>query len=225
MEYKIEKYVRSRTDEELLNDLKRVADANSGKVTQKLYREYRKTVDSSLADGTTICKQIGWSTAVALIGVETSKYQNNKKITEEELLNEILRLWTELGRQPTTTDIKNGLCKYSRNRFSIFGGWGGALTKFIEWVNNEGLVSSPDVKFESKNKGRLTSRDINLRLRFKVMQRDNFKCQMCGVAPSNDPTIKLHVDHCTPWAKGGETEIDNLQTLCQNCNLGKSDLT
>ena len=26
------------------------------------------------------------------------------------------------------------------------------------------------------------------------------------------------------WAKGGETALENLQTLCSVCNIGKSDL-
>ena len=222
MSYKIEKYVRIRTDDELLNDLKRVADANDGRVTQKLYREYRKTVDSSIAEESTICRQIGWNNALVSIGVKLGKSQDNKKITEESLFNEILRLWTELGRQPTTTDLKNRLSEYPRERFSArFGSWGNALNAFIDWANSEGFLK-PDNAVESDS-SRRTSRDVNLRLRFKVMQRDNFKCCICGSAPANDPAVKLCIDHITPWAKGGETELDNLQTLCQNCNLGKSD--
>ena len=66
-------------------------------------------------------------------------------------------------------------------------------------------------------------RDVNLRLRFLVMKRDNFKCCACGASPATDPRVVLHVDHVVPWAKGGRTEMDNLQTLCANCNQGKSD--
>jgi 5-methylcytosine-specific restriction endonuclease McrA len=33
--------------------------------------------------------------------------------------------------------------------------------------------------------------------------------------------VELHVDHVTPWSKGGETTLANLQTLCNKCNLGK----
>ncbi|HIY39301.1 MAG TPA: HNH endonuclease, partial [Candidatus Agathobaculum merdigallinarum] len=73
-------------------------------------------------------------------------------------------------------------------------------------------------------KSRKTRRDINLRLRFRVMQRDNFKCCICGASPANDPTVVLHIDHIMPWSKGGETIMENLQTLCSKCNLGKSNL-
>ncbi len=45
------------------------------------------------------------------------------------------------------------------------------------------------------------------------------KCQICGRS-AKDGAI-LHIDHIIPISKGGRTEIDNLRTLCQSCNLGK----
>lgn len=69
-----------------------------------------------------------------------------------------------------------------------------------------------------------TTRSISQRLRYKVLSRDNFKCCACGASPAKDPSVELHVDHIVPWSKGGETTIDNLQTLCSKCNLGKSNL-
>lgn len=56
-------------------------------------------------------------------------------------------------------------------------------------------------------------------LRYDVLRRDNFKCVICG-RTSQDGAF-LHVDHILPIARGGETKLDNLQTLCENCNLGK----
>lgn len=72
--------------------------------------------------------------------------------------------------------------------------------------------------------GHHTTRSISQRLRYKVLSRDNFKCCACGASPAKDPSVELHVDHIIPWSKGGETTIDNLQTLCSKCNLGKSNL-
>ena len=57
------------------------------------------------------------------------------------------------------------------------------------------------------------------------MKRDNFKCCMCGRSPSTTIGLELHIDHIIPWSMGGETVIDNLQTLCSDCNLGKSNLS
>jgi len=56
-------------------------------------------------------------------------------------------------------------------------------------------------------------------LRFQVLKRDNFRCRYCG-RDVNDG-IKLHVDHIKPVAKGGKTEMDNLITSCEDCNMGK----
>lgn len=56
------------------------------------------------------------------------------------------------------------------------------------------------------------------------MRRDDFKCRICGRSPAVHPGTVLHVDHVHPWSKGGETVMANLQTLCDQCNIGKSDL-
>jgi 5-methylcytosine-specific restriction endonuclease McrA len=65
------------------------------------------------------------------------------------------------------------------------------------------------------------SRDaIPAQLRFKVLQRDGFRCAYCGRS-ARDGTV-LHIDHVVPVAAGGETTEDNLLTACSSCNLGKS---
>ena len=48
--------------------------------------------------------------------------------------------------------------------------------------------------------------------------------KVSGVSPAKDKNVELHVDHIKPWSKGGETILENLQTLCQKCNLGKSNI-
>lgn len=59
-------------------------------------------------------------------------------------------------------------------------------------------------------------------LREQVLIRDNYTCQLCGNSRENEPNLLLEVDHIVPIAKGGLTEIDNLQTLCWKCNRSKS---
>lgn len=53
-------------------------------------------------------------------------------------------------------------------------------------------------------------------------QRQNFRCALCGVPLG--VIAQPHVDHVVPVARGGNSELDNLQLLCRRCNLGKSDL-
>ncbi len=64
---------------------------------------------------------------------------------------------------------------------------------------------------------------MNDSIRYNVLKRDNYTCQICG-ATSKDGA-KLHVDHIIPISKGGKTVMSNLQTLCERCNLGKSNKT
>ncbi|OGL29634.1 hypothetical protein A3E76_06285 [Candidatus Saccharibacteria bacterium RIFCSPHIGHO2_12_FULL_44_22] len=70
---------------------------------------------------------------------------------------------------------------------------------------------------------KVKTRTIPLSLRVKVLSRDKFRCVFCGKSPAIDVGTILHIDHIKPFSKGGENTLDNLQTLCQDCNLGKSD--
>lgn len=56
-------------------------------------------------------------------------------------------------------------------------------------------------------------------LRWRVLDRDGFKCRHCGKGA--DDGVKLHVDHVLPVALGGATQWENLQSLCAECNMGK----
>ena len=81
-------------------------------------------------------------------------------------------------------------------------------------------IASPKKTDEDTHR---TKRNIPVTLRYQIMKRDNFKCVLCGASPAKDPSVELHIDHIIPWSKGGESTIENLQTLCSKCNLGKSD--
>lgn len=58
-------------------------------------------------------------------------------------------------------------------------------------------------------------------MRMNILRRDNFRCRMCGSSAADG--ISLHVDHIVPVSRGGLTLSENLQVLCNSCNLGKSN--
>lgn len=69
---------------------------------------------------------------------------------------------------------------------------------------------------------------INLKLRQKILERDEYTCQLCGHR-GNEPyadgdIVRLEVDHINPLKQGGKTVEENLWTLCSRCNAGKKSL-
>lgn len=67
------------------------------------------------------------------------------KVSQIECLEEIERLWISFGRQPTTTDIKNGASRYSLHVFERrFGTWRKALEFFVSYMKGEQEVEMLD---------------------------------------------------------------------------------
>lgn len=66
---------------------------------------------------------------------------------------------------------------------------------------------------------------MTAKVRERILARDNYTCQICGLSRKDEPHLALHVDHIVPVSKGGKTIDSNLQCLCWQCNLKKSDKT
>ena len=74
----------------------------------------------------------------------------------------------------------------------------------------------------NKIKSKRRKTNVPRGLRHEVFKRDNYACVECG-ASKEEGTV-LHIDHIIPVSKGGSDELSNLQTLCADCNLNKSDV-
>lgn len=63
------------------------------------------------------------------------------------------------------------------------------------------------------------------KLRAKVLNNKGFKCCWCNRNP-RDHGVVLHVDHIKPKSKYPELALEesNLQVLCEDCNVGKSNI-
>lgn len=89
-------------------------------------------------------------------------------------------------------------------------------------LNNFIILKNCNILCVNKNQQPKKSRRTNMSksIRHEVFKRDNYKCVECGV---NKDETSLHIDHILPVSQGGSDELDNLQTLCQDCNLAKSN--
>jgi 5-methylcytosine-specific restriction endonuclease McrA len=218
MQFELSHDRRNITNEDILKDLQRVARERPEQgLKQRTYKGFGKY------GVTTVIRRFGsWSAAVEKAGLEKSVERN---IPDQRLFTAIYDLWVKLGRQPSYSEVQRPNCRYSAKPYEQrFGSWRKALEAFVEYVNSEEMAApAPKATGSQSLQRRSTSRSINLRLRFKVLQRDHFRCCACGASPSVTPGVQLEVDHIVPWSRDGETVIDNLQTLCFACNQGKTN--
>jgi len=54
-----------------------------------------------------------------------------------------------------------------------------------------------------------------------LILRQNYTCQICSLHDDGNSTGTLQADHKIPLARGGGHSIENWQTLCHVCNVGK----
>ena len=256
--FELKTFHRNIPDEDLLKDMKRVADfLGKTYVNREDYSKHGQFTDSTIRN-----RFNGWVNACLKAKLSLVPHgSTQRKKSNEELLADLNRVANILMKDTVSQNeyLEHGFffVDIFRRRF---GSWNDALisaglkkssSKSVINKNFVDSISSPkniskqsDKLMDSKvvdehklksskekittendlNKRRKTNRQPNLRLRFLVLSRDNFKCCACGASPAKDPSVELHIDHIKPWIKGGETIIENLQTLCKNCNLGKSDI-
>jgi hypothetical protein len=227
MEFKLNLKNIPISNEEIINDLKQVAlFLKQNTVTMEEYDIHGKFNSSTIQR-----RFRSWFKAMELTGLENAR--SGFDIDDKLLLANIADVWIKLGKQPSSKDMKRPLSNYGTSTYSRhFGTWNNALIQFIKTVqkNNDDTVlevvpQSINEKSESlENKNTKESRTISLRLRFSVFLRDGFRCQSCGKSPVTHPGIELHCDHIIPWSKDGKTNLNNLRTLCSDCNLGKGNM-
>lgn len=80
------------------------------------------------------------------------------------------------------------------------------------------FVSKKDLDLPARS---VRSSTIKPQTRFRILARDGMRCVACG--RSADDGVILHVDHIIPVQHEGDDDEENLITLCEECNLGKSD--
>ena len=209
-----------------------------------------------------------WENAIKEAGFTSGKIH---AYSDDDLFDEMQRLWEQLGEQPTFDQMKV-MGKISPNTYhKRFGSWTKAIHAFCDNRSNEveiadeekpkskGLVAKVSSGKDNMTKAirpkstkseniigrilemppmpsisphrisshkaivvRQTGRQVPPRLRFNVFQRDQFTCRACGRSPK-EHGVTIEADHIIAYANGGETTFENLQTLCRDCNVGKSN--
>ncbi|MFH1236599.1 MAG: HNH endonuclease, partial [Parcubacteria group bacterium] len=226
------------SDRALLEELEKVAKVFN--YTEFSRNKYNKIANIS---SSTIERHLGsWSSALKKL----KEYLRSKGIvlsphlhrgftySKKMLFDEMERIWQKVGQRPSRDEWLMANAKISSHTYERrFGGWTNACLKFIEYKMGRSIDetdfnnNTETKKFSVKNKGKdyeiRGSRNISTSIRLRVIERDKFRCVFCGKSPATDLGTKLHIDHIQPFSRGGKSVLGNLQTLCNECNLGKSD--
>jgi ATP adenylyltransferase len=72
-----------------------------------------------------------------------------------------------------------------------------------------------DAVWEHRKRGH---RPISGSVRYEVLSRAKFKCELCGISADEK---NIEVDHIFPKSLGGKDDLSNYQALCYSCNAAK----
>lgn len=202
------------TDDDIINDLLYVKNEILKKdtITSREYFQYGKYGSKAVKNhfGT-------WNNLLDKLNIQINRLDIH--LSKEEIFLIIEELWLKLQRQPYLREFETMTNHTKKIIISNFGKWSICLQEFVKWENNK---NSSNRLFDNIIKHK-TPREPSISLRYDVLKKDGYKCVLCGKSPATNQGVELHIDHIIPYSLGGETVIDNLQTLCSSCNLGKSN--
>jgi len=166
----------------------------------------------------TIIERFGsWKKALALIGITGGRA---RKYSPEQLVANLENIWKKLGYPPGKRQIANHGEKISERPYDNHWGSVRAACEALAAFHGGKITKE---RLLTGNAEKPTRKTIPLKDRWAVLKRDNYRCTKCGRSPSSDHNVELEVDHDTPVARHGGNDIDNLRTLCWECNQGKKD--
>lgn len=112
-------------------------------------------------------------------------------------------------------DIAEGTTPMFTSHFNNFKTWMATIGEYEHEVieQDETMPQLPELD---------SYKFVRAGLWYQVLMKDNWTCCSCKRS-AKEHGIVLHVDHKLPRSLGGKDELQNLQTLCLKCNLGKSN--
>jgi hypothetical protein len=211
---------RVTSREDMIAELRRVANELG---TNSLTRDDFNRLSATLADKAIRSRFGSWGEGLKAAGLELTPL--GRRHSQDDYFENLLAVWTHYGRAPHYAEMDQPPSAITGGAYvHKWGTWSKARLAFLEAVNGpegadqtgtEGPVRTPAI-------GRAPlPTALSVGLRYRVFRRDRFRCVLCGASPATDLRCVLHADHIMPVTRGGLSTLENLRTLCQDCNLGK----
>ena len=163
-----------------------------------------------------------FSSQTAWVGYTESKPRREIRKASLVHADRMLMAWKELG--------KSGMVIGNPEDMALFLAFGGNAV--VEQTLAESVIPDWLAPIVSVNVGEWGFASPGLlggasmkhaptpKHRMRIIQRDNYRCRICGRSPNEHVDLELHVHHIRPWAMGGVTVNENLITLCHTCHNG-----
>lgn len=151
---------------------------------------------------------------ISLIAKKIAKncYLNLPDIKNTAFYNGLMKAFVENNGKVRLSDLKPFTFKEEKKKPKL------------KKSNNENKKKLSEIQLAYRDMAFEFYRSFEWRsLRYKVLSDNGGKCCLCG--RSRKDGVILHVDHIIPLSKNWSKRLDinNLQVLCEDCNMGKSN--
>jgi hypothetical protein len=215
--------------EKILDELRRVA----GIYGNRHFSRHEFDEKAEECKGSVVLARFGsWQAALEAAGLKLERTKKDRfLISDAQLFQELGRVWRSLGHRPSKDewDKFGGSTHTPRTKLGSKAGL--TLVVHLEYASNENQTTKPETQSETSMLDSASipvisieeKRNIPMKLRYRALTRDNYKCVLCGRSPATYLGISLHIDHIVPFSKNGKTVLENLRTLCNECNWGRGN--
>lgn len=170
----------------------------------------------------------GWKNRQLIFGLQAIELREKGMTlsSKRKLLNFMLSRVGKVVESRQLQEAAGGAVEFGRRLRELRAeGW------LIETHRDDARLKPGQWVLRSGAQGKAVSfaRGISREVRARVLERNGYTCQMCGVGageihPHDGRRVALHMGHIVDKSKGGSDDLSNLRALCSVCNEGAQNI-